>query len=209
MARSGERRRATSNRAVRPIGLGAPSLTAAVPPHVDEQHEQLEQLYRHCAGDLERYARSKVGVQASEEIVQESFTLLYRAMTKGMRIDNPPGYLMGIADRVIAKHYAEQPPIRTLPEQFDHAIRVQDHGKDHADDTARRLDLDRVKKQQLTARQRQVASLRYDEDLLERDIAARLGITRGGVSSHLNQINAALERRLRGYEAQEGRRECL
>jgi RNA polymerase sigma factor (sigma-70 family) len=213
MARSGELRRATSNRAARPIGLGAASVTAAVPPQVDEQFDQ---LYRKRAPGLRRYARIRVGEQASEDIVQISFSALYRAMTrpedgehKRKQIDDPWAYLKGIARHVIAKHYrhaAKRPQFIPLPED-DLAISVQSHHQDHADRIAQQIDVYRAKKQ-LTDRQQQVASLRYDDDLPELDIAARLGLTRGGVSAHLNHINASLKRQLRGYGPKEGRHEC-
>jgi RNA polymerase sigma factor (sigma-70 family) len=206
MAHSGERWRATNNRA---IGSGSRSVTPAAPPRVNEQ---LEQLFRDHAERLERFARTKVGPQASEDIVQESFTLLGYAMTKGMRIDNPPGYLVGIAKGVIAEHHAKQAAYRALfmalSEQLDGTIRVQDHGQDHTDDIAQRLDLDRAKKQHLTARQRQMEFLRYEDDLTEPDIAALLRVTRGAVSATLNQTRVRLRPQLPGYGPQEGRREC-
>jgi RNA polymerase sigma factor (sigma-70 family) len=205
MGRFGEQPRATSDRAARPIALGAPSVTAAVPPHVNEQ---LEQLYRKRAKGLQRYARIRVGVQDSEDIVQDSFAALDRAMTRGMQIDDHWAYLKGIARHLIAKQYrrdAKRPQSIPLPED-DLVISVQSH-QDYVDRIAQQIDVYRAKKQ-LTDRQRQVASLRYDEDLPERDIAVRLGLTRGGVSAHLSQINASLRRQLRGYGPEERRRQC-
>jgi DNA-directed RNA polymerase specialized sigma24 family protein len=66
---------------------------------------QLDQLFRKRAKGLQRYVRIRVGAQASEDIVQDSFELLYHAMAKEMGIGDHWAYLKGIARHLIAQHY--------------------------------------------------------------------------------------------------------
>jgi RNA polymerase sigma factor (sigma-70 family) len=71
--------------------------------------ELVGRLYGEWYGPLVRYAfRSTRSVESSEDIVQTSFTELYRAILEGKSIGNPKGWTLCVVRREIVDRLREQ-----------------------------------------------------------------------------------------------------
>ncbi len=153
----------------------------------------LEQLYDAHYVRLVRLAVLLLGdAGRAEEVVQDSFVAIYRALGPAGRSPNVPAYLRQTVvnrSRSVLRHLAvvaKHPP---------HAP-VDEPGADHdvLRGAQRRAVIDAMAR--LPRRQREVLALRYYLDLSEREIAETLGISPGAVKSHASRGADALRRSL-------------
>jgi RNA polymerase sigma-70 factor (ECF subfamily) len=154
-------------------------------------------LFDRFRSPLLRYLMSlRVGSAEGEEIVQETFVLLFQHLRRGKPRENLPGWLFAVAHRLGMKQHARA---RRRADRFaDDAI------FEHAADMAypgpeERMELIERRERLMTAvgalpeREQRCLSLRA-EGLRYRDIAGVLGISLGSVANSLARAIARLTR---------------
>jgi len=146
---------------------------------------------------LLRYLMSWQIVPAeAEEIVQETFVLLFQHLRRGKSRENLPAWLFSVAHRLALKHHARA---RRKADRF-----ADDPAFEQAADTAfpgpyERLELLERRERLMAAvgrmseRDQRCLSLRA-EGLRYRDIAGALGISLGSVANSLERAIARLTR---------------
>ncbi len=144
-----------------------------------------------------RYLMSlRIRPAEAEEIVQETFVLLFQHLRRGKSRENLPAWLFAVAHRLGLKHHARA---RRRAERF-----VGDAEFERAADTAypapdERLELIERRERLMAAagrmseREQHCLSLRA-EGLRYRDIAGVLGISLGSVASSLERAMTRLTR---------------
>ncbi len=149
-------------------------------------------LYQNWHSSLLAYVCREVGSRAdAEEIVQEAFLLLYRRCCRGEAIENPQGWTLRVARRLVWKRRTSEE--RGWPAAGDLAERIPalepDPERRLLDS---RLTLDGYLSQ-LTAREAEVVLLRLN-GLRYREIAAALKIGSSSVNTLLARALAKMRK---------------
>jgi len=156
--------------------------------------EFVRRLYQEHAVRLVRVGVLLLGDQPSaEDVVQEAFLGLYRALPRLRDPAKAPPYLrtavvngarsvLRARKRAALRRVPQEPPVWSA----ESAAIAGEERRELLAAVAR-----------LPRRSREVLALRYYLDLTDREIAAALGITRGTVSSTASRALAALARQLK------------
>jgi len=154
-------------------------------------------LFDRFRGPLLRYLMSlRVGAAEAEEIVQETFVLLFQHLRRGKSRENLPAWLFAVAHRLALKLHSRA---RRRADRF-----AGDGEFERAADTAypgpeERMELIERRERLMTAvgslteREQRCLSLRA-EGLRYRDIAGVLGVSLGTVANSLERAMARLTR---------------
>jgi RNA polymerase sigma-70 factor (sigma-E family) len=198
-----------TNMQSRPGARQAAVLTAAPPPAesprlglppVAEQpagqrdREFLEDLYRAHALALVRTAKLLLRDQPSaEDVVQDAFLNLYRALPRITERDQVVPYLRTAVINGSRSLLRKRRRARLLPVHHEPAAASAESGVMLSEE--RQAVLHAIAR--LPRRAREVIALRYYLDLPDDEIAAALGVSRGTVSSTASRAVAAVGRELR------------
>ena len=163
-----------------------------------EASELVHSLFGCWYPTLVRYAYRATGSLAiAEDVVQETFMLLYRALRHGQNIANPKGWTLCVVRRQIGKQMSHFKHNGIFHESLDvldtlPAGRIDPEGVEHERDDAIKLF------SILTPREEEVVILRM-QAMKYREIATQLGISP-------NTVNTLLARALRKLQkaAQKG-----
>ncbi len=76
---------------------------------MDEQHatELVSDMYEAFYSPLVRYASRSLGTDLAEDVVQETFMNLYRALRLGREVDNPKAWAFAAVRRAIGKAWRQ------------------------------------------------------------------------------------------------------
>jgi len=162
-------------------------------------HDQVwfEGIFRTHAPAVHRYFVRRTHVGEVDDLTAETFVVAWRRRT-----DVPDGaelpWLYRTAGFLLANHHRKGRPVPVdrLPDQVDHA------------DPAHLVVVDESVRQVLasmSSRDRQVLVLNAWEGLTGDDLAAVLGISRGGADAALSRARARLREQWEKREAVEGR----
>ena len=162
-------------------------------------HDQVwfEGVFREHAPAVHRYFVRRTHVGEVDDLTAETFVVAWRR-----RADVPDGaelpWLYRTAGYLLANHHRKGRPIpvERLPEEVDHA------------DPAHLVVVDeslRAVLAGMSSRDRQVLVLNAWEGLTGDDLAAVLGISRGGADAALSRARARLRGQWREREAVDGR----
>jgi len=154
-----------------------------------EASELVHSLFGCWYPTLVRYALRATGsLEVSEDLVQETFMLLYRALREGQTIDNPKGWTVCVIRRQIGKHLRSNRRSESL-DVLDAlpAGRVDPDDRESERDEATKLF------SVLTRREEDVILLRM-QAMKYREIGAHLSISP-------NSVNTLLARALRKLQA--------
>jgi RNA polymerase sigma-70 factor (sigma-E family) len=181
-------------------GIGARATALPAVGLLSDQHrsaaaDDVADLYRAHGLALVRTAMMLVGDKpTAEDVVQDAFIGLYRALPRLRSTDKALAYLRAsVVNGCRSVHRARQ---RASGRPVQHAPEVWS-----AESAAMAREESRLAMQaiaRLPARAREVLALRYYLDLPDAEIAAALGISRGSVSSTASRALAALARELQG-----------
>jgi len=152
-------------------------------------------LYQVHGLALVRTALMLVGDKpTAEDVVQDAFIGLYRAMPRLRSDDKALAYVRAsVVNGCRSVHRARQ---RALARPVQHAPAVWSAESAAMAREENRLTLQAVSR--LPRRAREVLALRYYLDLPDAEIAAALGVSRGSVSSTASRALAVLARELKG-----------
>ncbi len=183
-------------------GIGARATALPAVGLLSDQHrsaaaDDVADLYRAHGLALVRTAMMLVGDKpTAEDVVQDAFVGLYRALPRLRGADKALAYLRAsVVNGCRSVHRARQ---RASGRPVQHAPEVWS-----AESAAMAREESRLAMQaiaRLPARAREVLALRYYLDLPDAEIAAALGISRGSVSSTASRALAALARELQGEQ---------
>jgi len=152
----------------------------------------VERLFDSWYVPLLRYAGRMVGQRASaEEIVQDTFLDLYKALRAGQRVQYPKAWTMCVVRRK-ASDRREDPFGTEHPHEM---IETAETSGNWVDSLDTEIDCERVRAQMhlLTPREQEVLMLRLTS-MKYREIAEALGIT-------VNSVNTLLARALDKFQA--------
>jgi len=158
-----------------------------------EASELVHSLFGCWYPSLVRLAfRATGNLEVSEDLVQETFMLLYRALRQGQKIENPKGWTVCVVRRQVGKQMRKSRRDGGVHESLDildtlPAGRVSPEGGEWERDAAARLF------SVLTQREEEVILLRM-QAMKYREIGAHLGISP-------NSVNTMLARALRKLQA--------
>jgi RNA polymerase sigma-70 factor, ECF subfamily len=145
---------------------------------------------------LVRYALRATGsLEAAEDIVQETFMLLYKALREGQSIDNPKGWTLCVARRQIGKQRrstARDIACRDSLEVLDH----MPQGRLDWEPPAPGLDEASGMLSRLSPREGEVLLLRM-QAMKYREIATHLGISPNSVNTLLSRALQKLQKAVR------------
>jgi RNA polymerase sigma-70 factor (sigma-E family) len=165
-----------------------------------EQHRSapadvVADLYHAHGLALVRTAMMFVGDKpTAEDVVQDAFIGLYRAVPRLNNLDKALAYLRAsVVNGCRSVHRARQ---RAFARPVQHAPAVWSAESAAMDREESRLTMQAVSR--LPRRAREVLALRYYLDLPDAEIAAALGISRGSVSSTASRALAVLAREMKG-----------
>lgn len=162
-----------------------------------QRPEAFRALFQRHHERLRRYVVSRVGPQAADDVVAESFVVAFQARR---RFDPASGtdalpWLLGIATNVLARHRAAE---RRWVEQCAAQYLEHDVPAPFEDDADERTDaalathaLARAMRR-LPLREREPLLLHVFGELSYEDIAATLGVPLGTVASRINRGRARL-----------------
>ncbi|MCW2924714.1 MAG: polymerase sigma70 factor [Thermoleophilia bacterium] len=162
-----------------------------------------DDVYERCAPRIFRYTRSRLGPAAAEDVTAEIFAVAWKARDKFTTdiSDDPMGWLLGVANRVIARHrQAEYNWIRMcretarastdLPAATDDMSEVDDR----VDAQAHHRVLAAVA--HIPERERIPLLMLVVSEMSYEDIAASLRIPIGTVKSRISRARARLQDRI-------------
>jgi RNA polymerase sigma-70 factor (sigma-E family) len=185
-----------------PCGVGIGAQAAGLPgmgllhrQHRSAPADVVADLYQAHSLALVRTATMLVGDKpTAEDVVQDAFIGLYRAVPRLSSSDKALAYLRAsVVNGCRSVHRARR---RALARPVQHAPAVWS-----AESAALAREESRQAMQavsRLPARAREVLALRYYLDLPDAEIAAALGISRSSVSSTASRALAVLTRELKG-----------
>ena len=158
----------------------------------------VEDLFRSSYTMLVRYAlRATPSVEAAEDVVQESFTLLYRDLRRGQLILNPKAWIFCVIRRLICKEVMTSRRTSDLHEALvnldDLPSRAHSRTEEELDDVSRLFSV-------LTQRELEVTLLRMAA-LKYREIGEQLGISPKSVSTLLARALRKLQRAVKTKES--------
>lgn len=160
----------------------------------EDSQRLISELYRRHGLSLVRTALLFVGDKpTAEDVVQDAFVGLYRAMHRLRDPDKALAYLR--ASVVNGCRSVHRDRHRARRRQVEHAAPVWSAESAALAREESRLALQAVSR--LPRRAREVLALRYYLDMPDAEIAVALGISRGSVSSTVSRALAALSRELK------------
>jgi RNA polymerase sigma factor (sigma-70 family) len=160
-----------------------------------EDSEQLiASLYQSHALAMVRTALLLLGdTTAAEDVVQDAFIGLYRALPRLESTDKAVAYLRASVVNGCRSIYRGRRRVLNLHGHYQPDVWSAESAVMAREDV--RLALDAVSR--LPRRAREVLALRYYLDMSDREIAAALAISRGNVSATASRALAVLARELR------------
>lgn len=142
----------------------------------EQAREYVAELYDAWYLTLVRYTRQFVRQHSSaEEIVQDTFLDLYKALRAGQQVEHPKAWTMCVARRKIQERWNAPFSSERTHEALDALEMADQHGVAAMEE---RIDCSRVREhlQLLTAREQEALLLRL-EAMKYREIAGALGVT--------------------------------
>jgi RNA polymerase sigma-70 factor (ECF subfamily) len=183
--------RATEEPPVAEIAQRAPDETASA------IEREVIGLFDRFRGPLLRYLMSlRMALAEAEEIVQETFVLLFQHLRRGKSRENLPAWLFAVAHRLALKQHARarrRADRFADDEEFEHAADTAYPGPDERLEMIERRERLMMAVGALPEREQRCLSLRA-EGLRYRDIAGVLGISLGSVANSLERAMARLTR---------------
>ena len=154
------------------------------------QPQPLAQLFTETREDLLRFfARRHGTTQSAEDLVQDTFLLMTKAIRPDIVLSHPRGYLFGIARKVSAAAWRATRQTLTDPINGDLpeiATTTPDERVEAARETIKNL----------APLQREIMDLRFTSSLSYAEIAEALGIPVGTVRSRLHHAIAEVRRQI-------------
>jgi RNA polymerase sigma factor (sigma-70 family) len=150
-------------------------------------------LFDRYYGEIHRYARSRLGAEAADDLASETFLIAFRrraAFDPGVGVGQVRSWLYGIATNLVRRHRRDE------ERRFRAMARVPDEPDDpgHDERVVVRLSAERIRGQLAAAlaaqpaRDRDVLLLMALGGLDHHEIAAALDIPYGTVCSRLNRV---------------------
>ncbi|GAA1122158.1 MULTISPECIES: RNA polymerase sigma factor [Microbacterium] len=162
------------------------------------QPRAFAELFDRHAGTLGGYAARRLGADAGEDILSETFLVAFaRRATFDTSWDSALPWLYGIASRLIRKHRAQE--ARYLRSAIHSAGREEHVSAGHVEATNARLDAQLSTRvlapviARLSAKDRDTLLLYAWGDLTYEEVAAALGVPIGTVRSRMNSIRRRLD----------------
>ncbi|MEV0917383.1 RNA polymerase sigma factor [Streptomyces sp. NPDC049967] len=169
-----------------------------------DEPEQFAALFDRYAGAVHRYAARRLGPEAAEDLMAETFTTAFqRRHTYDLTRADARPWLFGIATNLVSRHRrAEARRFKALarvPEPVEHEDPVADRAVARAGATGVRRDL-AAALAGLSARHRDVVLLVAWADLDYEEAARALGVPVGTVRSRLHRARSKLREALGGSD---------
>ncbi|MFJ3530988.1 RNA polymerase sigma factor [Streptomyces sp. NPDC090132] len=169
-----------------------------------DEPEQFAALFDRYAGAVHRYAARRLGPEAAEDLMAETFTTAFqRRHTYDLTRADARPWLFGIATNLVSRHRrAESRRFKALarvPEPVEHEDPVADRAVARAGATGVRRDL-AAALAGLSARHRDVVLLVAWADLDYEEAARALGVPVGTVRSRLHRARSKLREALGGSD---------
>jgi RNA polymerase sigma factor (sigma-70 family) len=169
-----------------------------------DEPEQFAVLYDRYADAVHRYAARRLGPEAAEDLMAETFiTAFQRRRTYDLGRDDARPWLFGIATNLVARHRrAEARRFKALarvPEPVEHDEPVADRAVSRAGATGVRREL-AAALGGLSARHRDVVLLVAWAGLDYEEAAQALGVPVGTVRSRLHRARSRLREALGGTD---------
>ncbi|MCM2413489.1 RNA polymerase sigma factor [Streptomyces sp. RKAG290] len=169
-----------------------------------DEPELFAALFDRYAGAVHRYAARRLGPEAAEDLMAETFTTAFqRRHTYDLKRADARPWLFGIATNLVGRHRrAEARRFKALakvPEPVEHEEPVADRAVARAGATGVRRDL-AAALAGLSARHRDVVLLVAWADLDYEEAARALGVPVGTVRSRLHRARSKLREALGGSD---------
>ncbi|MEV7401544.1 RNA polymerase sigma factor [Streptomyces sp. NPDC091267] len=169
-----------------------------------DEPELFAALFDRYAGAVHRYAARRLGPEAAEDLMAETFTTAFqRRHTYDLTRADARPWLFGIATNLVGRHRrAEARRFKALakvPEPVEHEEPVADRAVARAGATGVRRDL-AAALAGLSARHRDVVLLVAWADLDYEEAARALGVPVGTVRSRLHRARSKLREALGGSD---------
>lgn len=177
-----------------PLPAAVDTASSATPSHLEQE---VVALFDELRDRLLRYLLCLgVSMHDGEEIVQESFLLLFQHLQRGKSRENLRGWLFGVARNLALKLYRDESPVRSgIP--FDEGqVAMRAH---HTGDPETQA-YNRQRQQQLWAvvnalpEQDQICLFLRADGMRYREIGKTLGISLGSVAASLARSLGKLSR---------------
>jgi RNA polymerase sigma factor (sigma-70 family) len=162
------------------------------------QPRAFAELFDRHAGVVGRYAARRLGADAGEDILSETFLVAFaRRKAFDTTWDTALPWLFGIASRLIRKHRATE--AKHLRSSIESAHREEHISHGDLETTIARLDAEISTRElapriaSLSARDRETLLLYAWGDLTYEEVAAALGVPVGTVRSRINRVRTRLD----------------
>jgi RNA polymerase sigma factor (sigma-70 family) len=162
------------------------------------QPRAFAELFDRHAGVVGRYAARRLGADAGEDILSETFLVAFaRRKAFDTAWDTALPWLFGIASRLIRKHRATE--AKHLRSSIESAHREEHISHGDLETTIARLDAEISTRElapriaSLSARDRETLLLYAWGDLTYEEVAAALGVPVGTVRSRINRVRTRLD----------------
>ena len=143
-------------------------------------------VYRFCLAKL------KEDRDFAEDIVQETFLVLYKKYLGNIEVEYVQAFLFKTADVLLKKRYAElDKKAKQIP--IEEVIHIESHNED-IDDRLTFEEYSRQISDALNETDAQLFSMRYVEELKIEDIAKRMEMTIPAVTTRLSRIRVKLQK---------------
>ncbi|MCM3781032.1 RNA polymerase sigma factor [Microbacterium hydrocarbonoxydans] len=156
------------------------------------------ELFDRHAGVIARYAARRLGADAGEDILSETFLVAFARRTAfDTTWDTALPWLFGIASRLIRKHRSTE--AKHLRSSIESAQRDEHISHDDLETTIARLDAEISTRElapriaSLSAKDRETLLLYAWGDLTYEEVAAALGVPVGTVRSRINRVRTRLD----------------
>ncbi|MFB4352224.1 sigma-70 family RNA polymerase sigma factor [Microbacterium sp. LS_15] len=161
------------------------------------QPRAFAELFDRHAGVVGRYAARRLGMDAGEDILSETFLVAFaRRKAFDTAWDSALPWLFGIASRLIRKHRATE--AKHLRSSIESAHREEHISIGDLETTIARLDAEISTRElapriaSLSAKDRETLLLYAWGDLTYEEVAAALGVPVGTVRSRINRVRTRL-----------------
>lgn len=161
------------------------------------QPRAFAELFDRHAGVVGRYAARRLGMDAGEDILSETFLVAFaRRKAFDTAWDSALPWLFGIASRLIRKHRATE--AKHLRSSVESAHREEHISLGDLETTIARLDAEISTRElapriaSLSAKDRETLLLYAWGDLTYEEVAAALGVPVGTVRSRINRVRIRL-----------------
>ncbi|MEV4775140.1 RNA polymerase sigma factor [Microbacterium sp. LWH12-1.2] len=163
-----------------------------------EQPRAFAELFDRHARVIGGFAARRVGSEAAEDVVSETFLVAFRRRASfDQAVESSVPWLLGIASRLTRKHRAQEAKNwRSIQATADQRI---DHSHDGTEPVIARLDAASSTRQlapliaALSPKDRETLLLYAWGDLTYEEVASALGVPVGTVRSRLNRVRRRLD----------------